>query len=75
MNNKPTPDTLLAVIRAHCLDCSGGSRKQVRNCEITNCRLWPYRERERKPQKKKGKKDGYQQITLFDFMEVLNDER
>lgn len=43
MNKQPTPRILLAAIRANCLECSGGSRKQVRNCEIKNCKLWPYR--------------------------------
>ena len=37
MNKQPTPRILLAAIRANCLECSGGSRKQVRNCEIKYC--------------------------------------
>lgn len=46
-----------AAIRAHCLECSGGSRKLVEACNVTGCRLWDYRnagaeacmERRRKP--------------------------
>lgn len=71
MSKQPTPDMLLAVIRAHCLECSGGSRKQVHNCEVTNCRLWPYRKGESR--KAAGKRiaagDVYRQMTLFDFVE------
>lgn len=71
MDKQPTPDILLAVIRAHCLECSGGSRKQVQNCEITNCRLWPYRKGNTR--KTGGKRvtagDVYRQMTLFDFVE------
>ena len=71
MNKQLTPDILLSVIRAHCLECSGGSRKQVHNCEITDCRLWPYRKGETR--KAKGKRvtagDVYKQMTLFDLTE------
>lgn len=71
MNNKPTPNILLAVIRAHCLECSGGSRKQVHNCEIKNCRLWPYRKGETKKTGTMRVTAGgvYRQMTLFDFAE------
>ena len=71
MDKKPTPDILLAVIRTHCLECSGGSRKQVHNCEIKDCRLWPYRKSDAR--KAGGKRvtagDAYRQMTLFDFAE------
>ena len=30
-------------LRKHCLDCSAGSKKEVRCCAIVNCPLWPYR--------------------------------
>lgn len=79
MNKKPTPDILLAVIRAHCLECSGGSRKQVHNCEIKNCRLWPYRKGE---SRKAGttritEGDVYRQMTLFEFAEykIVSEDR
>ena len=36
----PTP---MKSIRAKCLDCSGGSPKEVRECPIKNCSLFPYR--------------------------------
>ena len=31
------------VIRAHCIECSGGSRAEVRNCTVTRCNLWRFR--------------------------------
>ena len=34
---------MLDNIRSHCLDCSGGSRKEVENCEILTCKLYKYR--------------------------------
>lgn len=72
MNKQPTPRILLAAIRANCLECSGGSRKQVRNCEIKHCKLWPYRMGEKNPQKRKGGKGNtYRQLTVFDLMEEL----
>jgi hypothetical protein len=33
----------LRVIRLKCIDCSGGSEKEVRECVVHNCALWPYR--------------------------------
>lgn len=35
--------TPIHSIRAKCLDCSNGSRTEVRLCELTDCALWPYR--------------------------------
>lgn len=32
-----------AAIRARCLDCSGFSKREVRECEFTDCPLYPYR--------------------------------
>jgi len=31
------------VIRKHCLECMGGSRKEVRNCLSDNCPLHGFR--------------------------------
>jgi len=31
------------AIHARCLDCSGGKTGKVRNCEFTDCSLWPFR--------------------------------
>lgn len=44
MIGKPSPGEALAAIRAHCLNCSGGSRKEVHECKVTNCALWRFRE-------------------------------
>lgn len=31
------------AIRNHCLQCAGGNQKEVRECGIVDCHLWPYR--------------------------------
>jgi hypothetical protein len=33
----------LKQIRKFCLDCAGGSPKEVRYCTCTECALWPFR--------------------------------
>ena len=38
--NQLTP---LKAIRIKCLDCSVGSRAEVRRCNIPDCSLYPYR--------------------------------
>lgn len=64
MNKKPTPQELIAAIHAKCLECSGGSRKLVHNCDIEYCALWPYRRSEPKDSSQiRG------QIGLFDITE------
>ena len=73
MDKQPTSDILLAVIRSHCLECSGGSRLEVRNCRVPGCKLYPYRKCEDKP-KKKAKKKKNEQITLFDLVEELSND-
>lgn len=35
--------TPIKAIRAHCIECSGGAKKEVRECPIENCPLYPYR--------------------------------
>lgn len=35
--------TPVKSIRKHCLDCSGGSVSEVRNCVLTDCPLYSYR--------------------------------
>lgn len=35
--------TPLKAIRKKCLDCSGYSAKEVRECVIPDCSLYPYR--------------------------------
>lgn len=34
------------AIRAKCVECSGGSLSEVRDCPITKCALWPFRQGE-----------------------------
>lgn len=36
--------TPLRAIKKHCLECSGYEKKQVRECEITDCVLYLYRQ-------------------------------
>jgi hypothetical protein len=31
------------AIRAHCIDCSGGSSNEVEKCVMTDCPLYPFR--------------------------------
>ena len=38
-----TKTDILHVIRGKCLDCSGYQPREVRDCPVTHCGLWPYR--------------------------------
>lgn len=70
MEKKPTPQELLGAIHKHCLECSGGSRKEVHRCKLRGCALWPWREtgNDVRCAKEKG------QITMFElFKEAEND--
>lgn len=40
MRKRLTP---VKAIRAKCLDCCCESVKEVRECTVKNCPLWPYR--------------------------------
>lgn len=33
----------LKAIRAKCIECSGGDRKNVKDCEIPTCPIYPFR--------------------------------
>ncbi len=35
--------TPLKAIRAKCLDCSCYQPREVKECRVTSCALWPYR--------------------------------
>jgi hypothetical protein len=35
--------TPVQAIRKNCLDCSGGSTKEVKNCHIKDCVIYPFR--------------------------------
>lgn len=64
MSRNPTPQEMQTAIRAKCLDCAGGSRKEVKNCKLKSCPLWAYRDapaRDR-PKPMRG------QITMFEIM-------
>jgi len=34
---------LLDAVRRYCLECSGGSRREVAECAIPDCELYPFR--------------------------------
>lgn len=36
-------DKILEAIRKNCLNCAGGSKKEVEKCPIKKCPLYPYR--------------------------------
>ena len=66
MSAKPTPEELLIAIHKHCLQCSGGSRKEVQNCRIKGCNLYKYRQEPTRQREKPPKG----QITLFDLVKL-----
>jgi hypothetical protein len=41
LGHEPMP--VLSAIRAHCLDCCGGSPSEVRMCTAVRCPSWPFR--------------------------------
>lgn len=43
MQNSNERLTPIKAIRQRCLDCSGGSNKEVRLCSCKDCALYPYR--------------------------------
>ena len=60
---RPTSRELTAAIHAKCMDCSGGSRKEVHGCKLRDCPLWMYRRGE--PREKLGGMKG--QISVFEL--------
>ena len=41
--------TPIKAIRAHCIECCGGSMKEARLCPAEKCPLYPYRMGHRPP--------------------------
>jgi len=37
------PETPMKAVRAHCVECCGGSYAEANKCTATGCALWPYR--------------------------------
>ena len=66
--------TPLKAIRRNCLECSGGSAGEVKNCIITDCVLYPFRLGRNPHRKGMGRKYGnpelnrksLTQVSLFD---------
>lgn len=67
---KPTADELLVAIRAHCLECSGGSKKEVERCCVKSCKLRPYRSVKVVGDEQTRRSEEAGQVSLFDVMEV-----
>ena len=67
---KPTADELLVAIRAYCLECSGGSRKEVERCNIKYCKLRPYRSAAAVNGERPKEKRDAGQVSLFDVLEA-----
>ena len=58
-------DEPLRVIKAKCLDCSGGCARLAEQCEVKECPLYAYRPAAPKRGKKKEK-----QISIFELEEI-----
>ena len=43
MSKRDIQDAVLTAVRAYCLECSGGSRKEAEGCNRSVCPLHPYR--------------------------------
>jgi len=39
----PNVCTPIKAIRAKCMDCTCHQLKEIRECHLTECPLWPYR--------------------------------
>lgn len=39
----PKTNSPISAIRKYCVECSGGGRKEVAECNIYHCPLFPYR--------------------------------
>ncbi len=50
--------TPVKAIKKNCLDCSGGSKKEIRVCVITECPLYPFRMGKNPNRKGVGRKKG-----------------
>ena len=59
-------ETLAKAIRAYCLQCSGGSRKEVERCGFRACALYPYRMSDRADEKRTTSK-----TMQIDFLKEL----
>lgn len=60
----------LAAIRAKCLECSGGSRREANGCRLKNCPLWLFRGGEPRPATKPKAKREDRQLSMFDGLEA-----
>ena len=66
---KPDLDTVLADIRLHCLECSGGQRSLVEHCTVKSCKLRPYRSLKVLGMQRERSKEIDGQIDIFHIRE------
>lgn len=59
-------EKMATAIHRHCLDCSGGCRKEVEACPIKDCPLWPYR----KPEISRGPTMALEQLSMFGMVKA-----
>lgn len=65
---------LLTAIRAHCLECSGGSRKLVEQCALKKCDLYGYRSAAAMEAGKKKEPDRMTgQLNMLDMIKERQD--
>lgn len=63
------------AIRLHCLDCSGFYEADVRNCELKNCPLYPYRMGPGRSTKKKGERKRTDAVKQYCIDCMIGDQR
>lgn len=69
-----TRDELLGAIHKKCMDCSGNSRREVENCLVPDCFLYPYRSVHsirRLEQQRDKQKEEPQQTSLLKVLEQI----
>lgn len=73
-SNLPTSDVLLVAIRAKCLDCSGGSRREVERCKLKDCAIYPFRSVKAVGGEHERQTEINGQIDLFDVLMATKEE-
>lgn len=51
-------EKVMSAVRKHCLNCSGGSLSEVKQCRVKDCALYEYRCAGAKVAPKRGKPKG-----------------
>ena len=61
------PCNPLAAIHAFCVQCSGGSYREIWYCKIESCPLWDYRQKPPAPRREKT----FAQLRITDLIEEV----